>query len=121
MGFLAIEGLSIQYGPKLYTDFEKSPFAGPPDPGVDKAWHDLLAKTSLRVSGSELAQSNQTSVALPEGGGFMAWLGAYHQLHCIVSHHQRSWVGLVRVHLQSTEDAAAMELPRTLPSQYHRE
>ena len=31
----------------------------------------------------ELLASNQTSVALPNGG-FMAWLGVSHELHCIV-------------------------------------
>ena len=71
--------------PMTYTDFEESPFAGPPSPSVDKAWHDLLASTSLRISDAEMARSNQTSVRLPEGGGYMAWLGVYHELHCIVS------------------------------------
>ena len=80
----AIDNISVSYTPKQYTDFEQSPFAGPPSPGVDKAWHDLLLSTSLRVSDAEMARSNQTSVRLPEGGGYIAWLGVYHELHCIV-------------------------------------
>lgn len=70
-----------------YTDFEESPFAGPPSPSIDQRWHDLLSSISLRVSEDELQRSNQTSVALPVGGGYMAWLGVYHQLHCIVREH----------------------------------
>ena len=81
---VAITNLSITYLPWAYTDFEESQFAGPPSPSVDKAWHNLLENTTLRVSEQELERSNQTSVALPVGGGFMAWLGVYHQLHCIV-------------------------------------
>ena len=79
--------MEIQYRPTTYTDFEVSPFAGPPSPEVDRAWHDLLSKITIRVSREELERSNQSSVALPKGGGYMAWLGVYHQLHCIVSMH----------------------------------
>ncbi|KAM3066192.1 hypothetical protein ACMFMG_012152 [Clarireedia jacksonii] len=79
-----INGLAIKYQPQIYTDFEESEFAGSPSPSVDKAWHDLLAKITIRVTAAELEYSNQTSVELPEGGGYMAWLGVYHQLHCIV-------------------------------------
>ena len=84
---LALPGVALSYQPNVYADFELSPFAGLPSPVLDRSWHDLLANTSLRVSGDELKDSNQTSVALP-GGGYMAWLGVYHELHCIVS---RSW------------------------------
>lgn len=80
----AIANLMVSYVPVTYTDFEESAFAGPPSPSVDKAWHDLLEKTTIRVAGEELKRSNQSSVALPAGGGYMAWLGVYHQLHCIV-------------------------------------
>ena len=80
----ALPGAALSYQQKAYADFELSPFAGLPSPELDKSWHDLLANTSLRVSGEELKNSNQSSVALP-GGGYMAWLGVYHELHCIVS------------------------------------
>ncbi|CAG8961585.1 hypothetical protein HYFRA_00006119 [Hymenoscyphus fraxineus] len=78
-----IPNLKFQYVAKAYTDFEISPFSGPPSPSVDGAWHELLEKTTLRVSKSELERSNQSSVEFPEGGGFMAWLGVYHELHCL--------------------------------------
>lgn len=61
-----------------------SQFAGPPNVEVDLAWHKLLSSISIRVSASELLRNNQTSVELP-GGGYMAWLEAFHQLHCVVS------------------------------------
>ena len=40
---------------------------------------------SIRVSAEELEKINRTSVHLPEGGGFMAWLEIFHELHCVVS------------------------------------
>ncbi|KAF7945540.1 hypothetical protein EAE96_010307 [Botrytis aclada] len=78
-----IKGLDIRYDAKPYTDYITSQFAGPPSPEVDAAWHELLSNVSIRVTGSELEASNQSSVELPEGGGYMAWLGVYHELHCI--------------------------------------
>ena len=38
----------------------------------------------IRVSEEELSSRNQSSVKLPKGG-HMAWLGVYHELHCVVS------------------------------------
>jgi hypothetical protein len=82
--YLAISNLKIRYVPAVYDDFEKSPFAGRPSPSLDQAWHSLLGKTTIRVSEEELRRSNQSSVAFDEGRGYMAWLGVYHELHCIV-------------------------------------
>ena len=81
---IAINHLGVAVAPKAYDDFEKSPFAGLPSPSIDASWHYLLEPTTIRVTSEELAQSNQTSVTLP-GGGYMAWLGVFHELHCIVS------------------------------------
>lgn len=39
---------------------------------------------NIRVSEVELARENVESVALPEDGGYLAWIGAFHQLHCLV-------------------------------------
>ena len=38
----------------------------------------------IRVSEAELRRDNQQSVALTEGGGYLGWLGVFHELHCIV-------------------------------------
>jgi hypothetical protein len=77
-----INDLKIKVVASPYDDFEKSPYAGPPSPSVDSAWHHLLEYTTIRVTAEELLRSNQSSVALP-GGGYMAWLGVFHELHCI--------------------------------------
>ena len=59
---------------------------GPPSFEIDRAWHELLENTTIRVTANELSRNGdrQESIALPEGGGHMVWLGAFHQLHCLV-------------------------------------
>jgi len=37
----------------------------------------------IRVTEAELRRDNQDSVALPEGGGYLGWLGVFHELHCV--------------------------------------
>ena len=54
-----------------------------PSPQIDEAWDKLMAPMNIRVSAEELERSNQESVSLP-GGGKLAWIGAFHQLHCVV-------------------------------------
>jgi hypothetical protein len=39
----------------------------------------------IRVSEDEIRKLNRTSLALKDGG-YMVQLGAYHELHCVVSH-----------------------------------
>lgn len=39
---------------------------------------------TIRVSKHDLEKNNQSSVELPEGGGYLAWPGVYHELHCVV-------------------------------------
>jgi hypothetical protein len=60
-------------------------YAGPPSDKLDAAWDALLGNMNLRVTSEELQQYDQSSVALPEGGGYLAWLGSIHEIHCIVS------------------------------------
>ena len=39
----------------------------------------------IRVTERELRRDNQESVALKEGGGgFLGWMGVFHELHCVV-------------------------------------
>jgi len=76
--------LKISYEPKIFTAFQDSPYTGLPSPETDRAWHDLMANMSIRVSHQELAKANLTSTELPDGG-YMAWLGVYHEMHCVVS------------------------------------
>lgn len=81
---LGMTDLNFIYTTKRFTAFQNSPFTGSPGPESDRAWHDLLSNMSVRVSREELERGNQTSVELPDGG-YMAWLGVFHELHCVVS------------------------------------
>ena len=42
-----------------------------------------MGNMSIRVTKEELDAHGQTSVELP-GGGYLAWLGVFHELHCVV-------------------------------------
>lgn len=111
--------LNFIYSPKRFTAFQDSPFTGSPGPESDRAWHDLLSNMSVRVSREELERGNQTSVELPDGG-FMAWLGVFHELHCVVSTalggfpysrtHTYICISLYLSNRRALEDAAAMEI-----------
>lgn len=81
----AMERITIRYKPQLFKNLTENPFAGAPSPEIDETWAELLAPMNLRVSKAELEGGDQISVALPEGGGYLAWLGAFHELHCIAS------------------------------------
>ena len=81
----AIDGLQISYIPTLFHRLNATPYAGPPSPELDAAWNDLLAPMHISVSSEELKRDNQESVALPESGGYLGWMGVFHELHCIVT------------------------------------
>lgn len=59
-----------------------SPYIGQPGNISDGSWNNLFANMSIRVTEEELSSRGQSSVALP-GGGYLAWLGVYHELHCV--------------------------------------
>ncbi|TVY26375.1 Cyclochlorotine biosynthesis protein O [Lachnellula hyalina] len=63
----------------------RSRYSGPPHPDIDRAWDDLFRLQNIRVTGEEFDFNQRTSVELLEGGGYMAWLGIFHELHCVVS------------------------------------
>lgn len=86
---LAVLQLPIKSDPQLYDNLNHNPFVGPPTSRVDAAWHDLLDNIHLRVSKEELERAKQSSIELPEGGGHLAWLAVYHELHCLVSRRLR--------------------------------
>jgi len=114
---LAISDLTIRYKPVVPISRFNSPYAGPPSESADQSWHDLLKDINLRVTGEEISKNNQESIALPEGGGYLAWIGAHHQLHCIVSFSSN-------ILLQSgtdtqVENDSKMGVSRTLLSQPH--
>lgn len=81
----AIENLDIVYTPTVFHRLNATPYAGPPLPEIDTAWDALLAPMHISVSKEELKRDNQESVALPESGGYLGWMGVFHELHCIVN------------------------------------
>ena len=81
----AVDNLRFSYSPTLFHRLNASPYAGQPSPEIDRAWDALLAPMHITVSKAELERSNQDSVALPESGGYLGWLGVFHELHCIVN------------------------------------
>ena len=81
----AIDNLHIAYTPSIFHRLNATPYAGPPSPEIDAAWDALLKPMHISVSEAELKRDNQDSVALPESGGYLGWMGVFHELHCIVS------------------------------------
>ncbi|KAI1865358.1 uncharacterized protein JN550_008406 [Neoarthrinium moseri] len=86
----AFAGLAVRYKFRLYDNFINSPYGGEPTPASDEAWHQLLNNMSIRVTAEELAAHGQSSVELPNGG-YLAWLGVFHELHCVKMLRQWSW------------------------------
>ena len=80
----AVDNLVIEYANSLFQNLSDSPYAGTPSPDIEAAWTDLLSPMHIRITEAELRRDNQDSVALPEGGGYLGWLGVFHELHCIV-------------------------------------
>lgn len=69
----------------MFHNLTNNPYAGRPDKAIDSAWDELMAPMHIRVTAEELARDNQESIGLTEGGGYLGWLGVFHELHCIVS------------------------------------
>ncbi|TVY13891.1 hypothetical protein LARI1_G008887 [Lachnellula arida] len=86
----ALPEIHTKYKHYQYPLLRESPFAGPPSASRTAAWHELFGNMSLRVTTSELAHSSLSSVSLP-GGGHLAWLGVFHELHCIKKLHQANY------------------------------
>lgn len=80
-----LQDILIAYKSTVFKNLTANRFAGPPTPEIDAAWDALLEPVNLRVSENELQRAGQSSVALLEGGGYLAWLQSFHEIHCIVS------------------------------------
>ncbi|KAI0197960.1 hypothetical protein F4808DRAFT_437229 [Astrocystis sublimbata] len=81
----ALKNIRFRWQPTMSITAGASPFAGGPSDAVDKAWSSLMESISIRVTQDELNRNgnHQTSINLPIGGGNLAWLGAFHHLHCL--------------------------------------
>lgn len=121
----AVDNLDISYKTTLFHRLNATPYAGPPSEKIDAAWDALLAPMHITVSNAELKRDNQASVALPETGGYLGWMGVFHELHCIVSSittyapslSQEVFQEMRRINprLLFIEDASRVELSLLLP------
>ncbi|KAF1963933.1 hypothetical protein BU23DRAFT_72452 [Bimuria novae-zelandiae CBS 107.79] len=87
---LSFTGQRLAVRPQRFMMTEDSPYAGPPSERVDEAWKKLLHHINIRVSHGEMQSTNQTSVPLADGNGFLAWMDVSHQLHCVK--YLRQWI-----------------------------
>ena len=80
----ALPEINVKTERRAYGFMHSSPYVGHDFPKVDAAWNELLDNINLRVSSAELLNQgpNITSIELPHGG-HLAWLGVFHELHCI--------------------------------------
>ena len=81
----AFDNLHITYSPTLFHRLNATTSAGSRPPEIDVAWDALLAPMHITVSKADLECDNQDSVARPESGGYLGWMGVFHELHCIVN------------------------------------
>lgn len=79
-----LHDLSLQYTQTTFHNLSRSPFAGSPSAQIDASWDELLAPMNIRVTKAELQRENLESIALKDSDGYLSWIGAFHQLHCIV-------------------------------------
>ncbi|RAK78074.1 uncharacterized protein BO72DRAFT_495607 [Aspergillus fijiensis CBS 313.89] len=79
-----LRGLQRHFVPTKFTDYSQTAYFQDPGSLADAAWEDLLGDMFIRVSTEELDLANQTSISLPRDDKHLAWLGVYHDLHCIV-------------------------------------
>lgn len=83
-------GLDVNFEVTKYDFFPNSSFAGKPRPESENAWHNLMNDMAIRVTADEMAVHNQKSVPLPDGG-YLAWMGVFHELHCVKLLRHWSW------------------------------
>ena len=106
---------ALEYEKQVFrSPVDGNPFAGPPRPELDAAWHNLLKSSHtignerlrmifllltpfetdihIRVSKDEMEKYGGRSLELTDGSGYAASLEVYHDLHCLV-------VSLVTSHL----------------------
>ncbi|KZZ97458.1 hypothetical protein AAL_03422 [Moelleriella libera RCEF 2490] len=104
----AFPGLDVNYKLSKYARFNSS-FAGKPGPESEEAWHELMDTMAIRVTAEELAVHDQQSVALPRGG-YLAWLGVFHELHCVKVLRRWAW----RDYYSELQNLSAFEMKHHL-------
>lgn len=87
----SLDKIARYHSEQLQGDFEhRSVFKGEPRPELDDAWNRITNGGVFSVGEETLQLLNVTSensVRLPavQGGGYIASLEMFHQLHCLVS------------------------------------
>lgn len=74
--------MRITFKSQRYDFMRNSPYIGYPDNHTDESWNYLFSNMSIRVTDEEISTKRQSSINLPNGGR-LAWLGVYHELHCV--------------------------------------
>lgn len=59
-------------------------FTGLPRRELDEAWSDLLRPSMIDMPAEEMRKMNKSSIAIRDTGGYVAYYGVFHQLHCLV-------------------------------------
>jgi len=61
-----------------------NPYKGTPRPELERAWHDLLQYSNIRIDAETLQKLNRTSIKLADGSGdYFGALNVHHHLHCL--------------------------------------
>ncbi|KAI0168903.1 hypothetical protein GGR52DRAFT_496187 [Hypoxylon sp. FL1284] len=81
-------------------------FSGPPTPEQDQAWDDLVRPSFFNVSSAELEKASAwfDNIAELTGGGYVATLGVYHELHCVRQLRFFLWKEKYYPHLTADQD-----------------
>ncbi|KAL2279301.1 hypothetical protein FJTKL_13509 [Diaporthe vaccinii] len=68
------------------NDQTSSVYSGPPSVEQDRAWDKLIRPTFFRTTKEELERAGESfeNIAELAEGGYVATLGVYHELHCVV-------------------------------------
>ena len=83
--FPAVDDLEIEFQKSNTEVYEMSGYHGTPNAEMDRLWEDLIRSRFIAVSHDELERSGRTSIAIKPEGPYLAWLGIFHELHCLVS------------------------------------
>ncbi|KAF2190063.1 hypothetical protein K469DRAFT_759479 [Zopfia rhizophila CBS 207.26] len=65
------------------SDHAHNKYTGLPNENNTKAWDDLVKRVILIQPRKIAVETNYTAVRLAEGGGYLAGLGVWHDIHCL--------------------------------------
>ncbi|MCJ1327360.1 hypothetical protein MMC10_004029 [Thelotrema lepadinum] len=86
------------------TSLIDNPFAGPPRPKLDEAWHNLLKNDNIKIPESSLHALDLTSIHVEGSSEVLASLSAFHALHCLKKIRQMTY----KEYYHANKSSAAM-------------